>query len=80
MKPSKNNPWAAMDAIVNANPEPTGREWFTSVEYGQRYEFSPDAARHKLTRLKSRGLVEQWTGTAKGHACIISKWRAKAVS
>ena len=33
MKPTKNNPWAAMDAIVNANPEPTGEEWFTVEQY-----------------------------------------------
>jgi hypothetical protein len=78
MKSSKNNPWAAMDAIVNANLEPTGKEWFTGAEYATRYGCSPDAARYKLTRLKSRGLVEQWTGSARGHTCIISKWRAKS--
>ena len=78
MKIGKNNPWAAMDAIVNANPEPTGEEWFTSAAYALRYACTSHAARNKLAQMKEQGVVEQWKG--KGKTGTISKWRVKPVS
>jgi hypothetical protein len=76
MKSSKKNPWAAMDAMINANPEPMEEEWFTIAEYCKRYPCTADSARHKLIRLRENGLVEQWKGS--GKTGIISKWRAKS--
>jgi len=75
---TQNNPWAAMDAIVNANPEPTGEEWFTSAAYAQRYGCTSHAARNKLAHMKEQGIIEQWKG--KGKTGTISKWRVKPVS
>ena len=75
---TKNNPWAAMDAIVNANPEPTGEEWFTSAAYALRYACTSHSARNRLSQMKEQGIVEQWKGRDKGG--IIAKWRVKPVS
>jgi len=80
MKPTKNNPWAAMDAIVNANPEPTGAEWFTVEQYAKRYGCTGDAAYGRLCGMHEGGRVDRWTGTSAASRRTTTKWRAKAVS
>lgn len=80
MKIGKNNPWAAMDAIVNANPEPIGDGWFSTQEYIDRYKCTRDSAHNRLCGMKDRGIVEHWTGNGGPKQRVIAKWRVKPVS
>jgi hypothetical protein len=79
MKPSKNNPWAAMDAIVNTNPEPMGDGWFSTQEYVDRYKCTRDSAYGRLLRMKAAGLVDRWSGMGVTNRRTTTKWRVKPV-
>jgi len=79
MKTTKNNPWAAMDAIVNANPEPTGEEWFTVDQFAERYKLSRAGADGRLRRLMAGGILDRWKGVSGSSSRTNTKWRVKPV-
>ena len=80
MKTEENNPWAAMDAIVNNSPQPMGDGWFSTQEYTDRYKCTRDSAYNRLNRMKGKGVLEQWSGNAGPNGHIMCKWRVKPVS
>lgn len=68
------NPWAALDALMKTDPEPTGPEWFTVVQYTQRYGGSRSGNAAKLAfdpRLAS------WKGLVRSTGKITIKYRVK---
>ncbi len=73
-KHTKDNPWAAIDAIVRANPEPTGPEWFTTKDYVDRYGGSKCQAHAKLSK-DSR--FKKWTGTCAATNRVTTKFALK---
>lgn len=79
MKTTKSNPWAAMDAIVNANPEPMGEEWFTAESVAARYNITFAAAQGRLTRMSAAGKLEAWKGMARENSRTTRKYRVKPV-
>jgi hypothetical protein len=52
------NPWAAIDAIVKAAPEPTGPGWFSIEEYTERYGGNPA---HNMAKLRKDPRFERWS-------------------
>jgi hypothetical protein len=80
MKTTKNNPWAAMDAIVNANPEPMGEEWFTADQYADRYGRTRDASFSRLAKWHKDGIVDRWSGLGETSRHTITKWRVRLAS
>lgn len=79
MKTTKNNPWAAMDAIVNANPEPMGEEWFTVDQFAERYKLSRQGADGRLRRMMAGGILDRWSGMGTESRRVTTKWRVKPV-
>jgi len=77
---TQNNPWAAMDAIVNANPEPTGEEWFTVDQFAARYKLSASGAAGRLHRMMTVGILDRWKGVGGSTIRNHTKWRVKPVS
>lgn len=77
MKTTKSNPWAAMDAIVNANPEPMGEEWFTVEQFATRYQCTEASAFSRLSRLHAIGTVDRWAGIGTASRRKTTKWRVK---
>lgn len=73
---SKNtkDPWAAIDAIVLANKEPMGEEWFTIDQYRARYGGSREGTASKLNRDLR---FEKWRGFCKATQRITRKYRIK---
>ena len=56
---TQHNPWAALDALMKADPEPTGPEWFTVYDYTDRYGGSTSG---NAAKLKRDTRFKQWTG------------------
>ena len=56
------NPWAALDAIMAKEQEPTGPEWFTQDDFEARYGFCCKTAWAKLKGMVKAGTLECWTG------------------
>lgn len=54
-----------MDALIIAEPEPTGAEWFTVEQFADRYGMSRPGAASKLTRLYHEGKLNYWKGINK---------------
>ena len=71
MKKNHTNPWAAIDAIVKANPEPMGPEWFTVNDYTARYGGS-NAQNH--VKLSADTRFKKWTGVGGPNRRTISKF------
>lgn len=70
----QSNPWAAIDAIVKANPEPVGPEWFTVKEYSDRYGGAPNQNHAKLS---ADPRFKKWTGVGSSTRRVISKFCLK---
>jgi len=72
------DPWAAMDALMACDPEPTGPGWFTVAEFADRYKICRRTAHQRLLEMGRKGLLEKWIGRREGvsggHA---TKWKAK---
>ena len=80
MQPKTSNntsPWAKMDAMFKQEPEPKGAEWFTPLEFSQRYDVAYGHAAHKLSNLASAGKLEKWFGIGGAHKKKIVKYRFK---
>lgn len=68
------SPWAAIDALVRSNPEPTGPEWFTAAQYMERYGGAHAAVHRKLS---ADPRFEKWTGLGASARRTITKFRLK---
>lgn len=71
------NPWAAIDALMKTDPEPTGPEWFTVEAFATRYGMSIPGAGQKLTRLAVAGTMDRWSGVSSISKRRINKYRLK---
>jgi hypothetical protein len=71
------SPWAAVDALLAADREPTGPEWFTKAQFEQRYGVSKYVAKRKLAALVKSGNLEQWFGKRMGLSGGFAKYRVK---
>lgn len=58
-------PWAKLDALMIAEPEPMGADWFTVEQFASRYGMSLPGAGQKLTRLFNSGKLNRWKGISK---------------
>jgi len=65
MKTTKQSPWSRLDAIMKADPEPTGPGWFTVEECAVRYDMSLSRARASLNAKHRAGVVKRWQGISK---------------
>ena len=70
------DPWAAIDALVKTDPEPTGPEWFTLKEFSQRYGLSLYGATARLRKLEQAGKVKSWQGTSAANRRLVLKFCA----
>lgn len=70
------DPWAAIDALVKTDPEPTGPEWFTAAQFGERYGYDAATAHNKLDRLVKLGRLRSWKGLASANRRVTTKYRA----
>jgi len=64
-----------MDALVKANEEPMGAEWFTAADFADHYGTTVDAAQAKLSRLTRAGQLERWKGTGRICRRTLTKYR-----
>jgi len=69
------DPWAAIDALVKADPEPVGDGWFTLYDFMERYNLSDYGARARLRKLERAGKVKSWKGTAAANRRVVLKFR-----
>ncbi len=78
-KPTKIDPWAAMDALMAKNPEPMGKEWMTTNEIAARYGISYRNAHANMMKQLTLGKVERWMGRRTGGKMggPFSKWKVK---
>lgn len=56
------DPWAALDALVKREAEPTGPEWFTVEQFAERYRMSQKSARNKCCEMHKGGILKRWQG------------------
>ena len=68
------DPWAAVDAIVKREVEPTGPEWFTAEQFADRYKLSARQAWSICNRLVKEGKFRHWKGTAANTRRITNKY------
>lgn len=68
------SPWAKLDAIMKADPEPAGPEWFTVEQFTMRYGGSHGGNHAKLRRDKR---LERWKGTSADTRRTLTKYRLK---
>jgi len=75
MKTKKqSNPWAALDAMMKSDPEPTGPEWFTVQQYTERYGGS---VQHNTSKLNRDTRLKRWKGTSGHNRRITVKYSGK---
>lgn len=72
---TQHNPWAALDALMKTDPEPTGPEWFTIGQFAVRYDLTHCGAAVRLGKMERAGKVISWKGRAAGSSCIKRKYR-----
>lgn len=70
-----NDPWAAMDALLEKEQGPTGPEWFTIQEWAERYQRKN--AKKFLRNLYNQGKLERWFGSRVNETGRIVKYRVK---
>jgi hypothetical protein len=71
------NPWAAIDALMKTDPEPTSPEWFTIRQFAVRYGLTHGGAAVRLLKMERAKHVISWKGRAAGSSCIKLKYRLK---
>lgn len=72
------DPWAAMDAIIQFIPEPLGAEWFTPQQFATRYSLSHSQGVKRLKDLSNEGKLDHWRGgSVASGGRITNKYRAK---
>ena len=72
-----NNPWAALDALMKADPEPMGPEWFTTEQFMVRYNLGLAASSKRLRDMRRLGKVDKWKGVSAVSRRITAKWRIR---
>jgi hypothetical protein len=75
LKPT--DPWAALDAIVKYEAEPTGPEWFTVEQFAERYKISYASAGSKCQRMHRDGKLNLWKGLSTTSRRTINKYSLK---
>lgn len=68
------NPWAAMDEIVKQSQEPNGPEWFTVLDFANRYKVSRKCAQERLQRMFEDGVLKRWFGLSEKSRRITAKY------
>ena len=72
---TQSNPWAALDALMKADPEPTGPEWFTIGQFAVRYDLTHGGAAYRLGRMERAKQVVKWKGRIVGSTGVKCKYR-----
>ena len=72
---TKSDPWAALDALMKSEPEPTGPGWFTVDQCATRYGISIPGAQQRLNKMLSAGTVKRWKGVTASTRRVTTKWR-----
>lgn len=72
-----NDPWAAMDALIQEEQGPTGPEWFTIQAWAERYNKKQTTAKDVLGKMFRAGKLERWNGVPAGYSTRITKYRVK---
>ncbi len=75
---TQSNPWAALDALMKTDPEPTGPEWFTTDDFAERYKLTVGGAAQRLKALVTAGKLKKWKGYVRGSGCSAPKCKYKA--
>lgn len=71
------DPWAALDAIMATEPEPTGNGWFTVIDFAKRYNMSRSGAQSRCQKLLITGKADTWIGVAASTGNVTRKYRVK---
>lgn len=71
------DPWAAMDALMAADTEPQGAEWFTRLDVQRRYNLTRSAAANRILRWERLGKLETWKGYVAALERRADKYRLK---
>jgi len=71
------NPWAEMDKIIKRIPEPTGSDWFTRIDFINRYKVSENVATRLIRKMYANNLLEEWSGTF-STGKYGKKWKLKS--
>jgi hypothetical protein len=76
---TRNNPWAALDAMMKTEPEPTGPGWFTVQDFLNRYGKGRTYtwAAQNLRAMHVAGKVEKWVGSSAGRNGKLLKYKIK---
>lgn len=69
------DPWAALDAIMATEPEPMGAEWFTVLDFANRYKMGRSGAQSRCQKLCNAGLAETWAGVVSATGKFTRKYR-----
>lgn len=72
---TQHNPWAALDALMKADPEPTGPEWFTIGQFAVRYDLTHCGAAGRLGKMERAKQVVKWKGRIVGGTGVKCKYR-----
>lgn len=72
MKTKQPNPWAALDAVMKTDPEPTGPDWFTVEEFTLRYGGSTSNNHKKLLKDKR---FTHWKGISARSRRTVTKFK-----
>lgn len=73
-KSTATDPWAALDAIVKREEEPTGPEWFTVDQFAERYKMSDSRARFRCDQMYRKGQLKRWQGIGSGSKRMMNKY------
>ena len=71
------NPWAEMDSMIKRIPEPMGSDWFTIIDFINRYKVSEGVATRLIRKMYSNKLLEEWSGTL-STGKYGKKWKLKS--
>lgn len=72
---TQSNPWAALDALMKADPEPMGPEWFTIGQFAVRYDLTHCGAAVRLGKMERAKQVVKWKGRIVGSTGVKCKYR-----
>ena len=73
-KSTPTDPWAALDALVKREEEPTGPEWFTVDQFAERYKTSNCRARVRCEQMYRKGHLKRWQGVSSSSKRMMNKY------
>ena len=68
---ASDSPWAKLDAMIAKMKPPTGPEWFSIVQYCERYGCPRTTANHQLHKMVETGVLEIWQGGTAGAGKVV---------